>query len=156
MVPRPELSIWLTSVRSRTTHSVSGISPRTVLCSRAEVLDVILPVQRTMVSPGVFTASRVNSEIGIGFAVMTGLLCLEYAGDARHCWTRSRRGPAKSESAEQVRLGRTPQRYSRRKQSQAKRHEKSQPWAILEGVPNPADIARVGRFSGSHGLKIHL
>jgi hypothetical protein len=43
---------------------------RTVVWRLAEVVEVILPEQRTRVSSGDFTVSICNSESGIGFAAM--------------------------------------------------------------------------------------
>src|SRR5208283_2145236 len=61
---------------------VSGIRLRTVVCSRAEVPEVILPVQRTVISSGLFTVSRCNS--GAGFAAITGPSFTGFGQEAYH------------------------------------------------------------------------
>lgn len=69
--PRPELSMQLTLVRSSTTHLVSGIRLRTVDCSKAELLEVIFPVQRTIVSSGFFVSFQIQFQDWAGVADMT-------------------------------------------------------------------------------------
>src|ERR1017187_1339781 len=64
----------------------SGIRARTAVCSVAEVVDVILPLQWTVVSSGALTVSRFNSGRGIGFAAIAGLLG---GSSIEHSTTRS-------------------------------------------------------------------
>src|SRR5580700_11135757 len=55
---------------------LSGMRFRTPVWSTAELVDVILPMQRTKVSSGDLVVSSCNSGIGIGFAAIVALLKL--------------------------------------------------------------------------------